>query len=1230
MTHSSTQASVGPAKAVWTFGPTGDVHDVQAENDIAAALADPSLAALHKIHAPVVVAEVATARLLFASASACALFGTRDPLVLHSRIFGGNDPASRRLAALAANIQPGVQPKLERLRFFIGTSAETLTVLCRTLAAPSGAVLFVFAAMGVRAALLRPLPALSADTPAAASPAIAEAVLPQAQAEPAPAAAQAGSAAHAAIASVADARGDAGQEGPPVPEKLLAPAHPEPAPIHDDIVRHKAVQEELPAPPLPAHAAAQPRAPAAPDASMAWPERPVRFAWRSDAHDIVTEIGENFTGALHLQSGEIIGQSWQALAIRVGFDPDAKIQAALQRRASFSGLTVLWPLAQGSGHVPIGLGGAPVCDADRQFNGHRGYGIIRFDQRVPARDAETAAPEAETATLAMVAPDASPAPGHLTDHSGVSVLPSPAVAAEDRVLGREAHSPLAGGHLPEQAHRAMHGESDAPLHRAIMAELAAAAAKAVVQVPPQQAGAHHAPLSDANAPAHPHAVQDPEPEPQSESASERDILAAPVEALVADQARQTAWPTAPEVPSRSPDLRLDDIASDAEVAGKAPVEVIPATKIDAGATSDHGVATPAQLPGRLTPPDYHEHRHVMQQVPVPGHAAPHHEQEPSQHGPPAADAADDSTQAGSKVIRLRPLMVVVPPSSEPIAAHALQAPFRQDLSPHVLSTAEHHAFREIARKLGAQDADVAAVASPPQPAGLASLSGDVSVAIAPPPPPVAETDAAALLQRLPVGVLVSRDGQPLFVNRCLLDMLGYAEQHGFAVSHGMERMFRGRQPEALDPAPEGGTLPVVALNGDIIMVDARLQSIDWGGAPATLMSFRRAPDTEPQQRQHTMELELRQSEAKVLELRAILDTATDGVVVLDDKRRILSLNAAAEALFGYGQNEIAGESVTMLIARESQAIASDYLDGIAGHGGTTTPGDGREIIGRARQGGAIPLFMTLGRVGDGPDPKFCAVLRDLTRWKKAERDLSDARQQAEHASALKTDFLAKISHEIRTPLNAILGFAEVMIEERFGTIGNDRYKEYLGDIHASGKHVMSLVNDLLDLSKIEAGKMDLEFASVDANKIIAECVAMMQPEASRERVVMRQSLAARLPNVVADERALRQIVINLLSNAVKFNESGGQVIVSTTLTDAGHAVIRIRDTGIGMSEADLLTALEPFKQLKTSRKHSGTGLGLPLTKALVEANRAVFTIKSKKGEGTLVEVAFPPTRVLAE
>jgi signal transduction histidine kinase len=205
------------------------------------------------------------------------------------------------------------------------------------------------------------------------------------------------------------------------------------------------------------------------------------------------------------------------------------------------------------------------------------------------------------------------------------------------------------------------------------------------------------------------------------------------------------------------------------------------------------------------------------------------------------------------------------------------------------------------------------------------------------------------------------------------------------------------------------------------------------------------------------------------------------------------------------------------------------------------------------------------------------------------------------------------------------------MEERFGPVGNERYREYLKDIHTSGGHLLSLVNDLLDLSKIEAGKLELSFASVSLNALTQQCVAIMQPQANRERIIIRTSLPSTVPQIVADARSVRQIVLNLLSNSIKFTGAGGQVIVSTALNDDGEVALRVRDTGIGMSEKDLAAALEPFRQLATSVNGAagGTGLGLPLTKALAEANRARFHIKSAPKAGTLVEIAFPANRVMA-
>ncbi|SHE78745.1 PAS domain S-box-containing protein [Kaistia soli DSM 19436] len=377
------------------------------------------------------------------------------------------------------------------------------------------------------------------------------------------------------------------------------------------------------------------------------------------------------------------------------------------------------------------------------------------------------------------------------------------------------------------------------------------------------------------------------------------------------------------------------------------------------------------------------------------------------------------------------------------------------------------------------------------------------------------------------------------------------------------------------------------------------------------------------------EAELLGARQRIVELEAILDTATDGIIVVDEDARIERINRSAEALFGVESASVTGLRLPDLLAEESRQSALDYLDGLARNGVASVLNDGREVIGRVPQGGLIPLFMTMGRLPE--TGKFCAVLRDITQWKNAEGELINARRAAESASMQKSDFLAKVSHEIRTPLNAIIGFSEVMMEERFGPIGTERYKEYLRDIHVSGAHLMSLLNDLLDLSKIEAGKLDLTFEAVALNEIVMECVALMQPQANRERIIIRTSLSGQVPNIVADPRSIRQIVLNLVSNAVKFTLAGGQVIVSTAMEPHGEVTLRIRDTGIGMSEKDIETALKPFRQLSSSRERrsDGTGLGLPLTKALVEANRAAFAIDSSVGQGTLIRITFPATRVLA-
>jgi signal transduction histidine kinase len=312
---------------------------------------------------------------------------------------------------------------------------------------------------------------------------------------------------------------------------------------------------------------------------------------------------------------------------------------------------------------------------------------------------------------------------------------------------------------------------------------------------------------------------------------------------------------------------------------------------------------------------------------------------------------------------------------------------------------------------------------------------------------------------------------------------------------------------------------------------------------------------------------------------------------------------------------------------------------IVSRDGVRRPVEGRLVAVPWGGAAALALIVTNGEAEERRRSNALSLqsaqseIRDLKAhvetFKKTEAEMRAATREAQRAAAAKAEFVAKISHEVRTPLNAITGFAEVIIGERFGPIGNERYREYMKDIYAAGLHVVSVLNDLLDLSKVETGMLDMSFANVSLNELTQQCVGIMQPQASRARIIIRTSLTPGLPQVVADERSLRQIVLNLLSNSIKFTGPGGQVIVSTAFADGGEAVLRVRDTGVGMSEKDVEAALEPFRQTATSGSwgSGGTGLGLPLTKALAEANRAHFSIKSAPNAGTLIEVAFPPTRI---
>jgi len=507
-------------------------------------------------------------------------------------------------------------------------------------------------------------------------------------------------------------------------------------------------------------------------------------------------------------------------------------------------------------------------------------------------------------------------------------------------------------------------------------------------------------------------------------------------------------------------------------------------------------------------------------------------------------------------------------------------------------------------------------------------------------PPKVFQDAQAsrsILDHLPIGILVYRLNTLLYANQAFLEWTGYSTLEALNDAGGLDSLFI----EGKDKVPSGDSrgggkaLTIATVNGKQKSVEGRLFSTSWNNENAlALMIGQPAESRETSEgvsprttKEDTSSLSV---EKENRELKAILDTATDGVLVLDRAGRIISTNRSAEALFGYEPADFVGHAFVDLLAPESRRSALGHLDQLTNGSGPGVLNAGYEVIGRVRQGGLVPLYITMGRIEDGE--KFCIVLRDVTSWKRTAEELAGAKQAAEKASIAKSEFLAKVSHEIRTPLNAIIGFSEVMMDERFGPVGNERYRQYLKDIHASGGHLISLLNDLVDLSKIEAGELDLTFVGVNLNDLVQQCVAIMQRQANRDRVIVRTSLSANLPQIIADARSMRQITLNLLSNSIKFTAAGDQIIVSTALTDEQEVVLRVRDTGTGISDRDPVTALEPFRQVATIAQWSttGAGLGLPIIKALVEANFARFRIASEAGVGTLVEVTFPTTRVLAQ
>jgi len=281
--------------------------------------------------------------------------------------------------------------------------------------------------------------------------------------------------------------------------------------------------------------------------------------------------------------------------------------------------------------------------------------------------------------------------------------------------------------------------------------------------------------------------------------------------------------------------------------------------------------------------------------------------------------------------------------------------------------------------------------------------------------------------------------------------------------------------------------------------------------------------------------------------------------------------------------------------------------------------DDRVAMQMLREGGQD--YLVKGSV-DGDD--ILRAIRYAQERMRLENDLRQSRLAAERANQAKSVFLANMSHELRSPLNAILGFAEIIMSEMMGPIGTPRYREYAADIHSSGTHLLELINDVLDVSKIEAGKWTLSPEPLDLRTLAAKCLTVVEGRAKDGGLALTADIASDLPPLIADRRATKQCLLNLLTNAVKFTPEGGTVAILVRKTP-DSILLTVKDSGIGIPASEMPRLLHPFEQVDSAmtRKLTGTGLGLSLTKSLVEMHGGSLSITSREGAGTEVTLAFP-------